>query len=263
MVADGPYQGPTRPSHPYQMYPQDSRPTRTASIATTSTFAVPAERAYNGPSGPTHPYGMYPQNTVPEAEEVHGALPNANIPVGFPGLAGSQYQRRFGPDGEEAADLIGPDGHTEQLPPYTKYPDETFVRKPRPAVLPDITGAGGIGLATRNPEFASQEDLSAPPSAVPSRHSTGSAMSGASAAPVAGATTDISEKHREKHPEKKWKTMAKQRVCGVIPVWALCLAVTVIVVLALLLGILLGILMARKAHPKLGNGRNYGATTLP
>lgn len=71
------------------------------------------------------------------------------------------------------------------------------------------------------------------------------------------------ERHREKHPEKKWKTMAKQRVCGVIPVWALCLAVTVIVVLALLLGILLGILMARKAHPKLGNGRNYGATTLP
>lgn len=259
MVADGPYQGPTRPSHPYQMYPQDSRPTRTASIATTSTFAVPTERAYNGPSGPTHPYGMYPQNTVPQAEEVHGALPNANIPVGFPGLAGNQYQRRFGPDGEEAADIIGPDGHTEQLPPYTQYPDESFARKLRPVVLPDITGAGGIGLATRNPEFASQEDLRAPLSTAPSRHSTGSAMSGASAAPVAGATTDVSEKR----PEKKWKMMAKQRICGVIPVWALCLAVSVIVIITLLLGIVLGVLMARKPHPKPGNGRNYGGTTLP
>ncbi|KAA8566772.1 hypothetical protein EYC84_009872 [Monilinia fructicola] len=53
-------------------------------------------------------------------------------------------------------------------------PDEAFARKARPASIPvpvpiptiqmpapivPISGAGGMGLATRNPEFASQEDL--------------------------------------------------------------------------------------------------------
>ena len=113
------------------MYPQESRLARTASIATTSTVPVP-DRPYDGPGGPTHPYGMYPQNTVPESEAADESSPLAPVPVGFPGL-NNNYQRRLGPEGEEIADIIGPDGHTEQLPPYTQYPDEAFARKTRPA----------------------------------------------------------------------------------------------------------------------------------
>ena len=118
MSAETPYEGPRGPSHPYQMYPQDVRLARTASLATTSTAPI-SERSYNGPRGPTHAYGLYPQN-VGTTDDVPGnRTPQGGINVGFPGTP-DNYQRRLGPDGEEVADMIGPDGHTEQLPPYTR-----------------------------------------------------------------------------------------------------------------------------------------------
>ncbi|KFY26618.1 hypothetical protein V493_03976, partial [Pseudogymnoascus sp. VKM F-4281 (FW-2241)] len=249
IVADGPYQGPTRPSHPYRMYPQMGRPARAASVATTSS-----EQTYSGPNGPTHPYGMYPQNTVPESE-ADDIAPAANIPVGFPGLAGNQYQRRIGPDGEEAADIIGPDGHTEQLPPYTKYPDEVFARKlmPEPESGPSAppsaaaSGAGGIGLATRNPEFSS-ENLAISPIEPTSPRSTLSVRSGE---PVRrGDSAVAAEAESEKPAEKKWKTMAKQKVCGFLPVWALSLIVLLVVVIALLLGNILGEVITKRNDAK-------------
>ncbi|CAK7228598.1 hypothetical protein SEUCBS140593_006966 [Sporothrix eucalyptigena] len=120
-----PYQGPSGPSFPYQMYPQNVRMARTLSGVTTSTVA-PSESTYNGPRGPTFPYAMYPQNTVAGPSAMPAPVPG--ISVGFPGMA-DNYQRRIGPDGEDVADLIGPDGHTEQLPPYTRYPDEAYNRK--------------------------------------------------------------------------------------------------------------------------------------
>ncbi|KFY40451.1 hypothetical protein V494_03493, partial [Pseudogymnoascus sp. VKM F-4513 (FW-928)] len=249
IVPDGPYQGPTRPSHPYRMYPQTGRPARTGSVATTSSFPA-SEQSYSGPNGPTHPYGMYPQNTVPESE-ADDVAPAANIPVGFPGLAGNQYQRRLGPDGEEAADIIGPDGHTEQLPPYTKYPDEVFARKIMPTAsgsgpsgpLTTTSGAGGIGLATRNPEFSS-ENLAISPIEPTSPRSTLSVRSGE---PVRnGDAPGVGEAESEKPAEKKWKTMAKQKVCGFLPVWALCLIVLCIIVIALLVGNVLGVMVTKR-----------------
>ncbi len=115
---ESPYQGPSGPSHPYMMYPQ-----RTLSIATSSTSPM-SERSYQGPRGPAHPYGMYDQNIEPT-----DAAPAQSVSVvGFPGNQDA-YQRRIGPDGEEAGDLIGPLGHTEELPPYTRYPEETYARK--------------------------------------------------------------------------------------------------------------------------------------
>jgi hypothetical protein len=233
MIPEGPYQGPARPSHPYQMYPQNTRPTRTASVATTSTFAAPLERGYTGPSGPTHPYGLYPQNTVPETEGVE-PLPNSNIPVGFPGRVAA-YQRRLGPDGEEAADIIGPDGHTEQLPPYSKYPDEAFARKVNPTgLLP--AGAGGIGLATRNPEFASREDLTSPVS----RHSA--AISEGSSQMPTTPVTAVSEKP----PEKGWKAIARRKACGIVPYWALVLAGLVILICVVVVGAVMGVIASKR-----------------
>jgi len=239
--AESPYRGPAGPSHPYQMYPQESRLARTASVATTSTAAVP-ERPYNGPEGPTHPYGMYPQNTVPEGEVA--STPLVTVPVGFPGLQ-SNYQRRLGPDGEEIADIIGPDGHTEQLPPYTQYPDEAFARKARPNVqLPTpvpVAGAGGIGLATRNPEFESQEDLHSP-----SRQSTRSIMSDQSSHQVNMAALGASEK-----PElKRWQQIARRKMCGIVPIWALVLAAAVLILFGMILGIVLAALKPKHPPPK-------------
>jgi len=107
----------TGPSHPYGMYPQHIM-ARSSSIATTSTQQHPRQSL--SLQGPTHPYGMYPQNVVEDEEPV--PVPQAVIPVGFPGTA-TAYRRQIGPDGEEQ-DIIGLDGHTEQLPPYSRYPDQ-------------------------------------------------------------------------------------------------------------------------------------------
>lgn len=185
---------------------------------------------------------MYPQNTLPEAESSDTLI--APVPVGFPGL-NNNYQRRLGPDGEEIADIIGPDGHTEQLPPYTKYPDEAIARKGRPNVeIPVVDGAGGIGLATRNPEFSSREDLESP-----SRQSTHSAVSSAvseqSHHQVNLAAATISEK-----PElKPWQKMARRKVCGVVPLWVLL----VVALVFILFGIILGSVFAA-LKPKHGPG---------
>ncbi|KAE8453754.1 hypothetical protein EG329_009265 [Mollisiaceae sp. DMI_Dod_QoI] len=253
--AESPYQGPSGPSHPYQMYPQESRLARTMSVVTTSTVAVP-DRPYNGPGGPAHPYGMYPQNTVPEGEAGAEAEPLAPVPVGFPGL-NNNYQRRLGPEGEEIADIIGPDGHTEQLPPYTQYPDETIARKARPNVQVPLPGAGGIGLATRNPEFESQEDLNTPQS----RHSTRSIMSDSNHQ-VNMAAANISEKP----PLKKWQLVARRKVCMVVPIWAIVLAAIVFILFAIILGTVLAILKPK--HPQShkykpgGNGNAQSAITV-
>jgi hypothetical protein len=76
---------------------------------------------------PAHPYAMYSQSGLddePSPEPMPPVLPpiQTAMPVGFPGL-NAGYHRVLGPDGEEQ-DIIGPDGHTEQLPPYSRYPDE-------------------------------------------------------------------------------------------------------------------------------------------
>ncbi|KAH4939454.1 hypothetical protein HBH70_061070 [Parastagonospora nodorum] len=118
----------TGPSHPYGMYPQYTMG-RTASVETASTERQPHRSM--SLQRPTHPYAMYSQSGIDEgmdeplpAEPAHPTLPpiQTAIPLGFPGH-GNGYHRVLGPDGEEQ-DIIGPDGHTEQLPPYSRFPEE-------------------------------------------------------------------------------------------------------------------------------------------
>lgn len=262
--SEEPYEGPSGPSHPYQMYPQNVRVARTVSVATASTAPV-SERSYNGPRGPAHPYGMYPQNTVPEAGGMSSRTAQDEIGVGFPGTT-DNYQRRIGPDGEDVADLIGPDGHTEQLPPYTRYPEEAYTRKamametPQPApaqplqqlpVQPmlSIPGAGGIGMATRNPEFASTEDLNSINSPQ-SRQSVRSFTSDASSHTLNNASRSTTNEMNEKKPLKEWQTTAKRRVWGIVPCWAIILAGIVLVLMGVILGSVIGTLL--NPHGKKG-----------
>ncbi|RYP93346.1 hypothetical protein DL770_000535 [Monosporascus sp. CRB-9-2] len=250
------------PSHPYEMYQQNVRLARTASLATTSTAPI-SERSYNGPRGPTHPYGMYPQTMVPEVEEGQ-TTPTSAIPVGFPGTV-DNYQRRLGPDGEDAADLIGPDGHTEQLPPYTRYPEEAYQRKalgmstPQPVPVQNmqsitgaggatpsagsmIPGAGGIGLATRNPEFSSTDELDVVNSPM-ARQSVRSFGSEASHHEINTAALTAAN---EKEAPSGWRAAARRRIWGVVPCWAIGLVVVVLVLLGGVIGAVLGTLVGSK-----------------
>ncbi|KAI0183193.1 hypothetical protein EV127DRAFT_457681 [Xylaria flabelliformis] len=262
MAAETPYEGPSGPSHPYQMYPQDVRLARTASLATTSTAPI-SERSYNGPGRPTHPYGIYPQNVATGIEESDTPSPQRDINVGFPGTS-SDYQRRLGPDGEEAADMIGPDGHTEQLPPYTRYPTEAYAQKAlglsiaQPA-LPsspsqqnlEIPGAGGIGLATRNPEFSSTEDLNQA-SSPQSRRSIRSFASEASHHSINTAALAVTNEKREPN----WKVAARRKVWGVVPCWAVVCGVIVLVMLGVVVGTVIGTVYV--SHLNKNADRNKG-----
>lgn len=166
--AESPYQGASGPTHPYAMYSQDTNMSRTASVATASTVRRP-ERPYTGPSGPMQPYGMYAQNTVSEEDSDPFQGSRDAIDNSYP--AGSRpapqlYHRRIGPDGEDLDDLIGPDGYAEQLPPYSRYPNDippkrdpdasSFVNAPAPS-------SGPAHYSTPNPTNQNSEAGALPP----------------------------------------------------------------------------------------------------
>lgn len=251
MNADGQYQGATQPSHPYQMYPQ-----RTYSNATSSTG--PSAETVETAQGPTHAYGLYTQSTATPDDPTQ-----RHIPVGFNGM-GNGYRRQLGPDGEEAGDLIGPLGHMEELPPYTRYPEDPFQDKPvtedestpAPIAVVDVAattpvgltisspvqsipGAGGIGLATRNPEFSSTEDLSALPRR--SAPSVRSRTSLESYHEINGAARDFAEKPSP----SKWQRRARKKLWGVVPYWAICLLVSGIVIMGVVMGTVIGTIVTR------------------
>ncbi|EPE04704.1 glucan 4-alpha-glucosidase [Ophiostoma piceae UAMH 11346] len=337
---DEPYQGPSGPSFPYQMYPQNVGVTRTLSSVTTST-ATQSESSYTGPRGPAFPYGMYPQNTMTETAAGPSTVPTSAIPVGFPGMA-DNYQRRIGPDGEDIADMIGPDGHTEQLPPYTRYPDEAYSRKiaaangaqqpdpltgapmlaassipdasmfpntvpiavegmapvplaptpesasaqapasspihesesahaatapavPAPALITSpaavapaaesIPGAGGIGLAPRNPEYDGAEEAGSPRS----RYSLRSFNSDGTGPEINTAARGISEKRK---PPNFIQRYGGRRILGIIPYWAICLVLTAILLMCIILGAVVGTFVARHKRAQANRGNNPQSITV-
>ncbi len=222
-----PYQGATGPSHPYGMYPQDIGVFRTSSTTTTSTIR-PQERSYTGPTGPTQPYGMYPQNTVPE-EEISPVQPlHPPMPVGFPDRS-QNYRRRLGPDAEDADDLIGPDGYTEQLPPYTRYPDGVPPKRdgPGPAsILSAERDQNGTSEATLANPFQSRESLPA--------HLD---INQSSTELTAVAGSDSPEQDVGGNFKERVKEKSRKRICfGVIPLWAI--AILVILMVAVLAGVI-------------------------
>ena len=235
------YRGSTGPSHPYAMYPQDTTLNRTSTISSLR----PPDRSYSGPSGPTHPYGMYPQNTVPEGDismEHNNTAPIA--PVGFPGRS-QQYTRRLGPDGEEADDIIGPDGHLEQLPPYTRYPDAILTKENYAPGDPESQLSPHSPLQM-TPTQGSSEEV---------QHSDDERAHINPTPP--GVTAPANQRFSTK---ERWVSRGKKRTCcGAVPRWA----VVVMVVLAVLLAAVLGGVISRVIIDRNKKGQLSGTNSKP
>lgn len=161
---DNPFE--TGPSHPYGMYPQNTM-AHAPSVAT--TLAEPLPHRSMSLQRPTHPYAMYSQSGLddeldeePLAEPTRPPVPpiQTAIPLGFPGL-NTGYHRVLGPDGEEQ-DIIGPDGHTEQLPPYSRFPEEG----PTKASLAAEASASSRVLPAPNPVLDPEDPFMTPVSPV-------------------------------------------------------------------------------------------------
>ena len=221
--------------------------------------------------GPTHPYSLYPQNTI-AGEETH----DQNIPIGFPGMGGG-YQRQIGPDGEDAGDLVGPMGHMEELPPYTRYPDGSQGSgspaaapqpHPEPAQQPapaEMSGAGGLGLATRNPEFSSTEDDLATPRTQQSRENSHYSRQDTDSLEIqeiqeiqeirpvrqVQEARGVQEPQgaqeaqgvpgvQEKESLGKWQQRAKKRAFGIFPYWAIGLLCIGLIIVGVVMGAVIG-----------------------
>ena len=232
--AQSPYRGTLGPSHPYSMYNQDQDTgiSRAPSNATNLSTRAPLQ-SYSGPSGPSHPYGMYAQNTV--SEEDFRTNTNSIQPVPAASTGSAQiYQRRQGPDGEEADDLIGPDGHTEQLPPYTKYPN-------------DLPPKERIAIPERNTDSVerhlvdSQETLNNSPTGYAEQRNLVSHDATNSGSPQSASTSQVPIPVDSAHARPlvdeggNFKDAGPERIknrrCGRVPRWLLALIILALVVM--------------------------------
>lgn len=253
--AQSPYQGATGPSQPYGMYPQDIGLARTPSVATASTIRQP-ERSYSGPSGPTQPYGMYAQNTVPEDHV--GAVPGLadSIVAGFPG-SGHNFQRRLGPDREDVDDLIGPDGYTEQLPPYSRYANSVPSKY-----------ASGVGSVHRE-SAPPPPPLQPPVEHVPEVPNSSQPTDTAPVDPFGDSSTQLGSDDSGVVPPKdeggnfkeRLRRRSKKKVCCGVSCW-LCLVILMIVCFAILLGGIIGGVLAHKHGEKKGLKEALAAQTV-
>lgn len=210
------------PSFPYGLYQQSSTGMgRTNSVVTTSTSQIAGARQSILPSGPTHPYGLYRQNGLEEGDGPSNSGVQA-IPVGFPGSSNG-FHRQIGPDGEEQ-DIIGPDGHTEQLPPYSRYPEEGSAK----VAVPNGSAAQSLASGPQSPQ---QPSASASTAAIldPSRGESGHADERA-------------------WNEKSWRERRRVKMCGGrIPCWMVGVMVGCAIIIAgLVAGLVGGLISANK-----------------
>jgi len=223
------------PSHPYGMYPQTGV-ARTASVATSSTIRRPPSTPLPQ-SSPSHPYALYQQNSLPVSDDDSSVQPLPTIQIGFPG-SNAEFHRQLGPDGEEQ-DIIGPDGHTEQLPPYSKYPNENEKAYVPMAVVP----------TSPTPSHESQNVLVPPSERQPSHNDRSPSESEGS-----GTTAAASEKSWK---EKNWKERRKTRVCGVFPCWLVMVAFGCLTFVGVVLGGVIGGFLAKE------KAKEYGIAPVP
>lgn len=246
------------PSHPYAMYPQGTVP-RSPSVATSSTVRAP-NRNSSVRQGPQHPYALYPQG-LGEEDLMDEPEPESHVPVplGFPGLGGQAYQRIRGPDGEEQ-DIIGVDGHTEQLPPYSRYPEDG-PKMPLVAVPGQLHTQGPV--AGTDPGMPLMHQPVAPPpheeaqprvrqsmtdQSILNRHSTVDRIrDGHASLPlmerVDSEDTDWTQKSWK---EKTWREKRRTKFCGVALIWIIIAACIVGFIAAVLGGVLGGYISGSK-----------------
>ena len=175
---------------------------------------------------------MYPQSTD-DATETDPLQSSSDITsVGFPGL-NQQYARRLGPEGEEADDIIGPDGHTEQLPPYTRYPDGSEAG-PLP---PKQRSASILPAGSR----ISHISVDVPQTANSANSMTDALLS--SRAPVDGVSESLDGPGSPVVRSRRGKLVrrSKKRTCfGHLPVWAVALMIAFLVIAAATVGAVIG-----------------------
>lgn len=246
--ADSPYRGPTAPSHPYGMYTQMAR---SGSIASQSTFRPGPETPFIPQGGPAHPYHMYPQNTVPTDEDED--ITTNGFPLGFPR---TNISSSNGATHSDVGEIVGADGHIEQLPPYSRYADNTVAK----------------GNMDRINRARSMRSVRSARSTAPTQISD--TTTAVNAASVGDSEANLLERPRELFEEETeaqrarkegwqetWKDrLRKQTRCG-IPLWGL-LAIVAIVLASATAGGIVGGVIGNKAGAQRAYANAATTTTI-
>ncbi|OAL36314.1 hypothetical protein AYO20_04472 [Fonsecaea nubica] len=204
--AQSPYRGPTAPSQPYGLYPQV---TRASSVVSDSTIR-PLELPFVPQGGPEHPYSMYPQNTVPEDD-------SSDIGLGFPGMGPSFAPPDTSSSSNEVGDIVGSDGHIEQLPPYSRYADNVIAKG---------------DMARIDPQTSTITEESGPASNIP---------------PPAGSASDVelmavgSPSQDEVARKEGLCEKRRRRTCCGLPIWTVVIVVAIVVLAAVIGGVIGGV----------------------
>ncbi|CAK3815352.1 hypothetical protein DOTSEDRAFT_73851 [Lecanosticta acicola] len=246
------------PSHPYGMYQQGTM-ARSPSVTTTSTLR-PAPRQSYSQSRPQHPYAMYPQGVDEDLDDDDDdddvdATSQNPVPVGFPGLT-QNYTRRIGPDGEDQ-DIIHEDGHTEQLPPYTRYPEDGPEKAP--LLMPTALHSRAPVAGTDPGMPLMHQNIIPSPTPAPQSMSDQSALLDhrGSTSNLVRSNTRASSRSSSLYlnktwSEKTWKEKRKTKFCG-IPFWWILLALCVLGFIGAVLGGVLGGFIAGGRHANASN----------
>jgi hypothetical protein len=177
---------------------------------------------------------MYPQNTVPEEDDVQ--FPPMSIPLGFPGM-GQAYQQRSRSAGNDIADIVGVDGHIEELPPYTRYPDNGVPKESTPQLDTSVNGQAHHGP---------DEPLS--PQSTPSPFSDNNVAINVAAARTAGSDSDSSFKER-------WRKKSRRRVLCGLPLWFLLALIGIMILVGVAGGVIGGIVANRQQSDTLADAQ--------
>ncbi|KAI1923647.1 hypothetical protein LOZ12_000107 [Ophidiomyces ophidiicola] len=229
-----PYRGQTGPSQPYAMYPQGIGVTRTLSTSTVSTFRPP-ERSFIAAAPPQHPYAMYSQNTVPE--EAVDEPQNPVIPIGFSSQSRG-YQLPTSHTPNEVGDIVGPDGHTEQLPPYSRYP---------------------ASPPSKQELLADDQNDAVPQPPVPEESPTPRRLtSEVSITDNTASTETDSSDHSSDSVKEKLSQKGQRKVCCGIPLWMFFLVAAVLLLGTIIGGVIGGLLGSQQTTK-----RNPPTTTSP
>jgi hypothetical protein len=233
--AMSPYTGATGPSHPYGMYPQVGV-SRSPSVGSTSTIR-PQERPLGEMNGPQHPYAMYSQNVVEEG------IDDDMIPVGFPGH-NPPYQPPADRRDDELGDIIGPDGHAEPLPPYSRYPTGVVPKPPGAEATADVNSLDDQHLhsISREAPISETSTRALMPDPTGSVNGTG------------GENVNNERREGTRAPltgimafEEKLKQKGKRTACCGLPVWTIVLIVTVLSIGGSIGGVIGGVLGTKRA----------------
>lgn len=166
---------------------------------------------------------MYPQNTTPEDDD-DGDI--GAIPLGFPGM-GDGYHASTRPAGNDTGDIVGSDGHVEELPPYSRYADNVIAKGDMARINAPASG-----------------EVAAPDAELPLSPASEPALGESD---VQLNTAAAREAQEEVGRRERWRKRTKGKQYCALPLWMILLLTAAVICSTILGGVVGGLIGNRKA----------------